>query len=108
MKTLRSALIAAAISASTLFVGYAGVAANTSTETIPAHKSPIKPPKGRRVCTASTTLNVRRNPKAGSPVVGTIAAGTVVRVSGRERRWMKVRAGAVRGWVNAGVTCTRS
>jgi uncharacterized protein YgiM (DUF1202 family) len=107
MKTLRSALIAAAISASTLFVGYAGVSANTNVETISAHKSPIKPPKGRRVCTASTALSVRRNHKASSPVVGTIAAGTVVRVNEREGGWMKVRAGSVRGWVRGGVSCTR-
>jgi SH3-like domain-containing protein len=107
MKTIRSALIAAVISAGTLFVGYAGVSANSSVETISAHRSPIKPPKGRRVCTATTTLSVRRNHKASSPVVGSIAAGTVVSVNERENGWMKVRAGGVRGWVRGGVSCTR-
>ena len=111
MKTLRTALLAVALSATTLFVGYAGVSANTSTETISAHKSPIKPPKapkGKRVCKANTALTVRSKRKASSAVVGTISAGTVVSVGEREHGWVKVRTGSIRGWTaGSGVTCTR-
>ena len=51
---------------------------------------------------ANDTLTVRREPNARAPVVGKLAptAADLLEVAHNEEGWVRVRAGAVEGWVN--------
>jgi hypothetical protein len=66
--------------------------------------TPTSAPQGAARVSADR-LNVRASPGANQPVVATLARGDEVLLLGEERPirssvWVKVRAGAVEGWVN--------
>ena len=66
----------------------------------PVEAAPAPPPEMVRV--TGSTLNVRRDPATGAPVVARVKRGERLAVVAREGGWVRVRlAGGTEGWASA-------
>jgi len=64
------------------------------------HSISAKAPQGTWSATVTaSSLNVRSNPDAKSPVVGSLSQNATVTVSAESFGWMKVQSGRTTGWV---------
>ncbi|WNS42926.1 N-acetylmuramoyl-L-alanine amidase [Paenibacillus sp. MMS20-IR301] len=81
-KIIYTAVLAAALLASSMVPAPAAHAADTYTAKVYA-----------------SSLNVRSEPAAGAGITGILTSGAVVTVTSEQHGWLKVKAGSVSGWV---------
>ncbi len=80
----------------------------TPTQVLPTVTST---PLANGVITATSTINLREGPSAGSPVVGSLQPGDLVQVIGQDDSgaWVNVRlpSGGIEGWVSSNLIVVR-